>query len=73
MKFIDLFKDCEEVYKNGYKIGEVMIWLIVIIKSFFVYCDMELVFNYGMCIVVFFGFFFLFDKFILKFCKGEKL
>lgn len=58
MKFIDLFKDCEEVYKNGYKIGEVMIWLIVIIKSFFVYCDMELVFNYGMCIVVFFGFFF---------------
>lgn len=73
MKFIDLFKDCEEVYKNGYKIGEVMIWLIVIIKSFFVYCDMELVFNYGMCIFSFFWFFFLFDKFILKFCKEEKL
>lgn len=55
MKFTDLPKDCEEAYKNGYKTGEVMIWPTATIKPFFVYCDMELVPNNGMCIAVFSG------------------
>lgn len=55
MKFTDLPKDCEEAYKNGYKTGEVMIWPTATIKPFFVYCDMELVPNHGMCIAVFSG------------------
>lgn len=72
MKFTDLPKDCEEAYKNGYKTGEVMIWPTATIKPFFVYCDMELVPNHGMCIAVFW-FSPLLDKFISKFCKEEKL
>lgn len=45
---VDLPKDCEEAYKNGYKTGEVMIWPTATVKPFFVYCDMELVPNHGM-------------------------
>lgn len=73
MKFTDLPKDCEEAYKNGYKTGEVMIWPTATIKPFFVYCDMELVPNHGMCICSLFWFSSLLDKFISKFCKEDKL
>lgn len=72
MKFTDLPKDCEEAYKNGYKTGEVMIWPTATIKPFFVYCDMELVPNHGMCIAVFSGSPLYVKKFISKFCKEEK-
>lgn len=45
---LDLPKDCEEVYKNGFqKSGEFMIYPTTDAQPYMVYCDMEIVPGHG--------------------------